>query len=161
MATIMRKQLRIARTDSGTPPVVYDLPEAANSVWSEGSLLIINPNGEAELNTGDDQATFWGIAENAGQNGTNKRARVYRITTDLVCVANEVGAAAANVVSAVADHGPMGLIYDDTPKLFHLDQSEQGGVDDRVFVIQVAPGSNIGDTNTEFYFKFLPAAIQG
>ena len=59
----------------GTPPIVYDLPEAANSVWSEGSLLIINPNGEAELNTGDDQATFWGIAENAGQNGpTNEPA---------------------------------------------------------------------------------------
>jgi hypothetical protein len=142
MATILRKQLRIARTDSGTPPVVYDLPEAVNSTWSEGSLLIVNANGELTLASGDDDLAYWGIAENAGQNGTNKRARCYRITTDLVCVANEVGAAAANVVSLIADHGPMGLIYDDTPKLFHLDQSEQGGVDDRVFVIQVAPGSS-------------------
>ena len=160
MAVIGKKQWRIARTDSGTPPVVYDLPEAANQTFPANGLVILNANGEVTAVTGDDDTVFWGIAENAGQNGTGKRARVYRITSDLTFIGNMVDAAAADHVTVAADHGPMGIIFDDTPKRWYLDASQQGGANDRVHVIQPAPGTVIGDTNGEFYFKFFESAIQ-
>lgn len=160
MAVIGKKQWRIARTDSGTPPVVYELPEAANQTFPANGLVILNANGEVTGVTGDDDTVFWGIAETAGKNTTGAFARVFRLTSDLVFIGNMVDALAADRVSLPSDPGPCGIIFDDTPKRWYLDGSEQGGADDRVSVIKPAPGSVIGDTNAEFYFKFLESSIQ-
>jgi hypothetical protein len=160
MATITKKQWRIARTDSGTPPVVYEFPEAASQTFPASGLVTLNANGEVTGASGDDDTIFWGIAENPGQNSTNKKARVFRLTTDLVFIGNVLGAAAADHVLVQADMGTMGINFDDTPKNWHLDSGEQGGADDRVQVLKPAPGSEYGDTNGEVYFKFLSSAIQ-
>jgi hypothetical protein len=160
MATIPKQQWRIARTDSGTPPVVYELPEAANQTFPANGLVLLDANGAVTGLVGADDPVAWGVAENAGQNSTNKKARVYRLTTDLVFIGNVLGAAGVDTVLAQADMGPMGINYVAATKLWHLDQSEQGGADDRVQVINVAPGTIVGDTNGQVYFKFLSAAIQ-
>jgi hypothetical protein len=161
--TVTRGMWRIARTDSGTPPIVYELPEAANQTFPANCLVTVNANGEVAGETADDATVFWGVAENAGQNAAAgaKKARVYRLTTDLVFIGTLVDAAAANHVAVPADHGSMGVIYDDPNRLYFLDASEQGTADDRVWVLGLAPGSEMGDTNAQFYFKFLASAIQG
>lgn len=161
MAVHTKAQWRIARTDSGTPPVVYELPEAANQTFPQSGLIILDANGAVTGLSGADDAVAWGVAENPGQNGTNKKARVFRLTTDLVFIGSVLGAAAANYVLTQADMGPMGVNYDAASKQWHLDASEQGGADDRVFVIKPAPDTEIGDTNGKVYFKFLPASIAG
>lgn len=163
MATITRKQWRIARTDSGTPPVVYELPEAASQTFKANDLVTLDASGRVTGVTGDDDTVFWGVAEEDAHNDSvagHSYARVFRLTTDLTFIANMVDAALAAHVALVTDRGPMGIVYDETNKKFFLDASEQGGADDRVQVIDLAPGSALGDTDAEWYCKFLSTAIQ-
>lgn len=164
MATITKEQLRLARTEDGTSYMKMDLPEKASQVWSAGSLITLDANGYVELQTGDDQATYYGIAINAGQNTATdglKKCEIIRLSSKCVFIATMLEAANANHVLVQADHGPMGIIYDDAVKRFCLDASEQGGADDRVLVLGPAPGSKVGDTNARVYCTFLAAAIQG
>lgn len=163
MATIQKKQWRIAKTMSGIGPVRQEFTEAATQTFPANGLVTLSATQTITGVTGDDDTVFWGIAEAAGKNsaGATEKSGVFRLTPDLIFVGNMVESAVADHVSVAADHGPMGIIYDDANKLWFLDASEQGGADDRVFVLGVAPGSTVGDTNAEFYFHFLEAAIQG
>lgn len=164
MATLTRFGLQLRRTDDGAPPQKYDLPEKAAQTWGAGNLITVDANGYVEGQFGVDQATFWGVALNAGQNLTNsgdRRCEVIRLDPTMVFIGTVVTGANVDYVIALADtYGPMGLNYDATVKRFYLDAAEQGTADDRVLVLGLAPGSNIGDTNAQVYCKFLAASIQ-
>lgn len=165
MATITRQQIKLRRTDDGTPPAKYDLPEKATQIWGAGDLITVDANGYVEGQYGADQATFWGVALNPGQNLASsglKTCEVIRLDPMLVFIGTVItGATNLDYVITQPDtYGPMGLNYDSTVKRFYLDASEQGTADDRVLVLGLAPGSNIGDTGAQVYFKFLSASIQ-
>lgn len=165
MATITRQGVQLRRTDDGAPPQKYDLPEKATQTWGAGNLITVDANGFVELQSGADQATFWGIALNAGQNlaaNGDKRCEVIRLDPTMVFIGTvTTGAGNTDYVLLAGDvYGTMGLNYDATTKRFYLDASEQGGVDDRVTVLGLAPGSAVGDTNAQVYFKFLASSIQ-
>jgi hypothetical protein len=154
----------LRRTDDGAPPQKYDLPEKATQTWGAGALVCVDTNGFVELQSGADQVTYWGVGLNPGQNlaaSGDKRCEVIRLDPTMVFIATVVGAANADYVLLPADvYGTMGLNYDATTKRFYLDASEQAGADDRVTVLGLAPGSNVGDTNAQVYCKFLASSIQ-
>jgi hypothetical protein len=133
------------------------IPEKASQTYKIGALLVLNGGYIEEAGTAP--ATIWGIAAQAGQNGSTdgaKTALVWRLVAgDQYEVSFEDSYAVADV------GGNYGLVKDATSGFWYVDD---GDTNDQVTVIRpvVTPSLGaVGDTKWRGIVEFQTANIAG
>lgn len=163
MATITKERIQCARYAHGSSPKSFDLSEGASQTFVLGELVFIEAGYVIEL-ASDTPGVILGMAGADGHNdataGTH-RVSVYTADVDNVFIGNVLGASAADHVLLQSDlGGTMAIQRVTADSRVYLDASVKGGANTRVYVWDVAPGSNVSDTNARVYFSFLDRYAQ-
>ena len=101
--TVLKKQMRIVRTDSGNPPLREEWPEKAGQTWSPGSLVDRDANGYVQLTSGDD-ATIIDIQHPATSHQAVAFTKIQGVTGGLDDVIKHDASAGTFYISDTADN---------------------------------------------------------
>lgn len=162
MATIAKQEIQAAVQMHGANPFTMTLPEAASQTFVKGELVVDVAGYVTEI-ASDTPGSILGVAAGDAHNTTAGAASVpvELAAPQQLFRGNVLETALADHVLDATDLGTdMAIQRDTTNSKVYLNATTKAGANIRVFTLQRARGTAIGDTNGQVLFVFKPNWVQ-
>lgn len=161
MATIGKKGIGVSKTLLSTfSPAPLSFKEAASQTFKSGGLLQADNGYLSAIAASDPPAgLIFGIAAEPGHDAAangDKDVLFYLAHPDIVFVGNITNAGSDVVLAQTHTGMAYGLYYDSANKYYYVDVGDEANK--RVRILDVAPGSKVGDTNARVQFVFCSSS---
>lgn len=165
--TVAKDICEFVQSQANAPEFTVAFPEAASQTFKTGGTTVNVVAGYLTDTGSDTPGTIMGVpaedASNSASGGTSSApyCTVNLANTTNVFAANVLASGLADYVLTQADIGvTMAIQRDTTNNRLFLNASTKAGSNCRVFTLQLAQNTDVGDTNGRVTFVFLPNFAQ-